>query len=1042
MTAQNQPMALSPQQPLNGQRVRRIPGLDRRTHDRRDGLKLKVCTVNVGTMKGRSHEVARMLARRSADICCVQEVRYRSNSTTTLGEGQEKYKFWYSSNPTSINGVGILVRKELADNVIEVVRTSDRIMSIKLVLGATIYNILSVYAPQTGRPDAEKEDFREKLEDILANMSDVESVIVGGDLNCHIGSSNSGYEDVMGMYGYGIQNADGVAILDICKNHCLKVANTYFRKDPEKLITYKSGNAATQIDLILWKAKLNINLLNCKAIPGEECLTQHRLVRADFKLKDWKKKKWTGLKKLKLWRLKTPEVCQEFSQEVLSSAEDFDGTWGSVETIMIRACEKTCGRTKGTRGRERESWWWNDDVEAVIAEKKAAYKVWQRTLANSDKMRYRQVNNRARKAVAKAKKEAWISWSEDLGTAAGQQKMFKIARQMRKDQKDVLGTNFIRDSDGTIKLIPAQVQERWKGYFEELLNLENPNVLEDYPAVHGPIEEVTENEVSLALKCMKSGKAAGPSEVTAEMFKITGGLGTAMLCTVFNNALMNDTPPDKWAESITIPLYKGKGDALDCGKHRGLRLLEHGMKIWERVLMRRLEPYIRISPQQFGFATGKSTTDAIFIARQLQEKYLQNKKELYHIFVDLEKAFDKVPRKAIAWALRSQMVPEYLINAVMGLYINSSSQVRFAGGLSAKFPIKVGVHQGSALSPLLFKIVMEEATRYVRRGDPWELLYADDLVLSAESRETVLEMFTDWSRAMELRGMKVNIGKTKLLVSGKSSVRPISSGQYPCAVCNRGVGANSILCVGCNKWCHKRCSGLNSFAGINAYTCPVCSGLLQQTARVDESIILDSGTLEEVSEFCYLGDMIDCEGGAERAVRHRIAVAWLKWRELKTLLCNEAIPLKYRTRVYNACIRSTVTYGAASWALTQREEQLLQSCDRRMLRMTCGVSLSDRVPSIEILRRCGLDDILLVIRKRRLAWFGHIYRREEEDNPLRRIMHIEAPGRRPRGRPKKTWKECLKQDMAAAGVQEAAAVDRAAWRAAINRLTSSQGGRS
>ena len=110
--------------------------------------------------------------------------------------------------------------------------------------------------------------------------------------------------------------------------------------------------------------------------------------------------------------------------------------------------------------------------------------------------------------------------------------------------------------------------------------------------------------------------------------------------------------------------------------------------------------------------------------------------------------------------------------------------------------------------------------------------------------------------------------------------------------------------------------------------------------------------------------------------------------------------------------------------------------------MICGVFLSDRVPSKEILRRCGLDDILLVIRKRRLAWFGHIYRREEEDNPLRRIMHIEAPGHRPRGIPKKTWKECLKQDMAATGVQEAAAVDRAAWRAAINRLTSSQDGRS
>ena len=89
--------ARSPLRPLNGQRVLRISGLNSRTHDRREGLKLKVCTVNVGTMKGRSHEVSRMLARRNADICCVQEVRYKRNSTTTLGEGSVKYKFSYKN---------------------------------------------------------------------------------------------------------------------------------------------------------------------------------------------------------------------------------------------------------------------------------------------------------------------------------------------------------------------------------------------------------------------------------------------------------------------------------------------------------------------------------------------------------------------------------------------------------------------------------------------------------------------------------------------------------------------------------------------------------------------------------------------------------------------------------------------------------------------------------------------------------------------------------------------------------------------------------
>ena len=433
------------------------------------------------------------------------------------------------------------------------------------------------------------------------------------------------------------QNEDGLALLDICKNQCLKVANTVFRKDPEKLITYKSGGVSTQLDLILWRPKLNINLINCKVIPGEECLTQHRLVRADFKLREWRKKKWKGAKKIKTWRLKNPDVRREFFEEVHAHAAHFDGTWEKLESIMIKASEKACGRTKGGRGRERESWWWNDEVESVVKEKKAAYKVWQKSLLDRDKLKYRQLNNRSRKVVAKAMDSAWEAWSEDLNSAVGQQKMFKMAKQMRMDRKDVLGSNFIRSADGNVATDPTNVQDRWRGYFEDLLNAENPNALEDMPPVLGPVEEVSAQEVSLAVRGMKSGKAAGPSEVTSEMFVIAGEQGTEMLCSVFNNILKNDSSPGKWAESITVPLFKGKGDALDCGKYRGLRLLEHGMKIWERVLMRRLEPYLSVSPQQFGFAAGKSTTDAIFILRQLQEKFLQKKQKLYHIFVDLEK---------------------------------------------------------------------------------------------------------------------------------------------------------------------------------------------------------------------------------------------------------------------------------------------------------------------------------------------------------------------------------------------------------------------
>jgi len=91
---------------------------------------------------------------------------------------------------------------------------------------------------------------------------------------------------------------------------------------------------------------------------------------------------------------------------------------------------------------------------------------------------------------------------------------------------------------------------------------------------------------------------------------------------------------------------------MDCGKYRGMRLHEHGMWIYERVLERRLRELADIGDYQYGFCPGKSTEGAVFIVRQLQEKFETKKKQLYHIFVYLEKAFDRVPREVIAWALR------------------------------------------------------------------------------------------------------------------------------------------------------------------------------------------------------------------------------------------------------------------------------------------------------------------------------------------------------------------------------------------------------
>ena len=144
------------------------------------------------------------------------------------------------------------------------------------------------------------------------------------------------------------------------------------------------------------------------------------------------------------------------------------------------------------------------------------------------------------------------------------------------------------------------------------------------------------------MKGMKQEKALGMTGVNTEMLVNAGRVGLEVLVRVFQEAAVEGIPED-WRNSITTPIYKGKGDALQCAKHRGIRLPEHTMKIYEKVLEFKLRQIVQISGHQFGFVPGRSTIDAIFIMRQLQEKMTEKKKRLFHIFVDLEKALDRIP---------------------------------------------------------------------------------------------------------------------------------------------------------------------------------------------------------------------------------------------------------------------------------------------------------------------------------------------------------------------------------------------------------------
>ena len=223
------------------------------------------------------------------------------------------------------------------------------------------------------------------------------------------------------------------------------------------------------------------------------------------------------------------------------------------------------------------------------------------------------------------------------------------------------------------------------------------------------------------------------------------------------------------------------------------------MKVLERVLEKRIRCHVSIDKMQFGFMPGKGTTDAIFIMRQVQEIYQAKKKKLYYAFVDLEKAFDRVPREVVRWALRKLGADEWLIRTVISLYTEAYTVVRTYSGLSESFQVKGGLHQGSVLSPLLFAGVMDVVSSEARSDLPFELLYADDLVIMAPTMEQLGRRVADWRATMLGKGLKVNAGTSKVKVKSSGGKMTVNSGKWPCGVCGKGVQASSVQSTVCKQ---------------------------------------------------------------------------------------------------------------------------------------------------------------------------------------------------------------------------------------------------
>uniref|UniRef100_A0A3Q4I4B9 ribonuclease H n=1 Tax=Neolamprologus brichardi TaxID=32507 RepID=A0A3Q4I4B9_NEOBR len=182
------------------------------------------------------------------------------------------------------------------------------------------------------------------------------------------------------------------------------------------------------------------------------------------------------------------------------------------------------------------------------------------------------------------------------------------------------------------------------------------------------------------------------------------------------------------------------------------------------------------------------------------EKHREKNKMVHMVLLDLEKAFNRVPHKLIWRSLRTHGVPEAYVKWTQLLYRNVTSEVRCSAGTSPAFPITVGVHQGSALSPLLFTLCMDTATADLQSPHPWSLLYADDMCLSETENCLALQTQTQaWKDRLSENGMRLNIKKTEYLECGPQTNSTITIDGEPLTKVAQFKYLGSLVTTDCDQ---------------------------------------------------------------------------------------------------------------------------------------------------------------------------------------------------------------------------------------------------
>ena len=233
---------------------------------------------------------------------------------------------------------------------------------------------------------------------------------------------------------------------------------------------------------------------------------------------------------IKWWRLKDRDETGKFASKVEEKIKDIKD-WNQLEALLLDTDKSVLGETTGKGAyNEKEAWWWNEEVQNAVKEKRLKFKKYQESRCYEDKDVFREANKRAKREVAKAKKSAYKGLYDKLDSIEGQTIIYKLFKTRERRTRCLTDIAYIKDSNGTILTDEDEIKARWKESFETLPNVENEREdLEPTDTVQGPIPSVNDTEIRKQLSKMGRNKACGPDDLPIEAIMVVAEMKPELL---------------------------------------------------------------------------------------------------------------------------------------------------------------------------------------------------------------------------------------------------------------------------------------------------------------------------------------------------------------------------------------------------------------------------------------------------------------------------------------------------------------------------------